>query len=187
MLDFSVAFDIIDQSILVHRHHTDVGFTDADLQYISSYLTVRTQKITLTNYCYAFATVHSVVPQGSVLGAIHFTMHIQPISAIIDSHSIIHHSLADVLQLQMFATLTIISELLHSRQSCIGYVKSLATTNILRHDEYKTELMLATSKSIRHLHSLPTSITICNAQIPFKHSVTNMGFELDWCLSVRLC
>ena len=40
LLDLSSAFDIIDHSILVHRQHTDYGFTDAVLQLISSYLPV---------------------------------------------------------------------------------------------------------------------------------------------------
>ena len=30
-----------------------------------------------------------------------------------------------------------------------------------------------------HLHCLPTSITIGNAQIPFEQSVKNLGFTLD--------
>ena len=30
-----------------------------------------------------------------------------------------------------------------------------------------------------HFHNLPTSITIGNAQIPFKQSVKNLGFTLD--------
>ena len=32
LLDFSSAFDTIDHPILVHRHHTDFGFTDTVLQ-----------------------------------------------------------------------------------------------------------------------------------------------------------
>ena len=39
--------------------------------------------------------------------------------------------------------------------------------------------MLVTSKRTRHLHNLPTSITIGNAQIPFKQSVKNLGFTLN--------
>ena len=86
-----------------HRLHTDFGFTDAVLQWFSSYLTDRTHYVSLSNHCYAFAPVHSGVPQGSVLGPILFTMYIKPLSAIIDSHSIIHHSFADDLQLHMSA------------------------------------------------------------------------------------
>ena len=39
--------------------------------------------------------------------------------------------------------------------------------------------MHVTSKRTKHLHYLSTSITIGNAQIPFKQSVTNLGFTLD--------
>ena len=94
----------------------------------------------------------------------------------IDSHSIIHHSFDDDLQLQMFAPPDRISELLHSMQSCISDVKAWATANMLKLNDSKTELMLVTSKRSKHLHNLPTSITIGNAQIPFKQSVKNLGF-----------
>ena len=86
LLDFSSAFDTIDHPILVHRLHTDFGFTDTVLQWPSSYLTNHTHYVSLTNHCSAFTHVHSGVPQGSVLGPIHFTMYVKPLSAIIDSH-----------------------------------------------------------------------------------------------------
>ena len=46
-------------------------------------------------------------------------------------------------------------------------------------NDNKTGLMLATSKRTKHLHKLPTSITIGNAQIPVNQSVKNLGFTLD--------
>ena len=113
LLDFSSAFDAIDHPILVHRLHTDFEFTDSVLQWFSSYLTDRTHYVLLSNHCSAFDPVHSCVPQVSVLGPIHFTMYVKPLSAIIDSHSIKHHSFADDLQLQMSAPHNGISELLH--------------------------------------------------------------------------
>ena len=103
LLDFSSAFDTIDHPILVHRLHTDLGVTDAVLQWFSSYLT--DHHVSPSNHCSAFAHVHSGVPQGSVLGPILFTMYIKPLSATTDSHSIIHHSSADDFQLQMSAPL----------------------------------------------------------------------------------
>ena len=107
------------------------------------------------------------------------------LSAIIDSHSIIHHSFADDLQLQMSAPPDRISELLHSMQSCICDVKAWATANMLKLNDNKTELMLVTSKRTKHLHSLPTSITIGNAQISFKESVKNLGYTLDCHLTMN--
>ena len=185
LLVFSSAFDTIDHPILVHRLHTDFGFTDAVLQWFSSYLTDRTHYVSLSIHCSAFTHVHSGVPHGSVLGPILFTLYIKPLSTIIDSLSIIHHSFADDLQLQMSAPPDRISELLHSMQSCISDVKAWATANILKLNDNKTELMLATSKRTKHLHYLPTSITIGNGQIPFKKSVKSLGFTLDCHLTMN--
>ena len=112
-------------------------------------------------------------------------MYIKPLSAIIDSHSIIHHSFADDLQLQMSAPPDRISKLLHSTQSCISDVKAWATANMLKLNDNMTELMLATSKRTKHLHNLPTSITIGNAQIPFKQCVNNLAFTSDCHLTMN--
>ena len=102
-----------------------------------------------------------------VLGPILFTIYIKPLYAIIDSCSIIHHLFADDLQLQMSDPPDGISELLHSIQSCICDFRAWATVNMLKLNDNKTELMLVTSKRSKHLHNLPSSITIGNAQIPF--------------------
>ena len=45
--------------------------------------------------------------------------------------------------------------------------------------------MLVTTKRTKHLHSLPTSITIGNTQITFKKSVKNLGFTLDCHLTMK--
>ena len=112
-------------------------------------------------------------------------MYIKPLSASIDSHSIIHHSLADDSQLQMSTLPDKISELLHSMQSCITDVKAWATANMLKLNDSKTELMLVTSKITRHLHTVPTSITTGIAQISIKQSVKNLGFILDCHLTMN--
>ena len=145
LLDFSSAFDTIDLSILVHHLHTEFGFTDTVLQWFSSYLTDRTHYISLSNHCSAFALVHSGVPKGAVLGPILFIMYTNPMSAIIDSHSIIHYSSAGNLRLQMSAPPDTMFELLYSMQSCISDAKVWATANMLKLND-KTELMLVTLK-----------------------------------------
>ena len=85
----------------------------------------------------------------------------------------------------MSATPDEICQLIHSTQSCIGDVKAWATANMLKLDDNKAELMLVTSKITKYLHKLPTSITIGNAQIPFIHSVKNLGFTLDCHLTMN--
>ena len=63
-------------------------------------------------------------------------------------------------------------------QSCISDVKAWVTANMLSLSGNKTELMRVTCKRTKHFHSLPTSVTIGNALIPFKQSVKNLGFTL---------
>ena len=87
------------------------------------------------------------------------------LSANIDSHSIMHLSFADDLQLQMSAPPDGISELLHSTQSCTCDAMAWANAKMLKHNENNTNLMLVTSKSNKQIHCMPTSITIGNAQL----------------------
>ena len=70
-------------------------------------------------------------------------------------------------------------------QSCISDVKAWTTANMFKLNDNKAKFMLVTSKRAKHLHSLPTSITIGNAQIPFKQSVKNLGFTLDGHLTMN--
>ena len=120
LLDFLSALDTIDHPNLEQRLHTDIGYTDFVLQWFSSYLTDRTHYVSLSNHCSAPA--HSGVPQRSVLVHNLFTMYIKPLSAIIDSHSIKHHSINDDLQIQMSEPPDRISEILHAVLTCISDV-----------------------------------------------------------------
>ena len=104
-------------------------------------------------------------------------MYISILSTIIDSHSIMHQSFADDLQLQMFAPPDK-EEQLQSSQSCMSDVKAWATEGMPKLND-NTKLLLVTSKRTRHLHYLPTPITIGNVQITFKQSLKNIGFTLD--------
>ena len=98
LLDFSSAFDTIDHTILVHRLHTDFGFTDTVLQWFSSYLTDRTHYVSLCNHCSDFAPVHSGVPQGSVLGPILLYYYINILSLCLP---LLTHTLSYIIHLLM--------------------------------------------------------------------------------------
>ena len=74
------------------------------------------------------------------------TMYIRPLSAIIDLHTIIHHSFVDDLQQLISAPPDEISELHHSMQSCISDDEAWATANMPKLNDNLTELMLVTSK-----------------------------------------
>ena len=48
-----------------------------------------------------------------------------------------------------------------------SHLRVMSTANMLKLSDNKTELMLVTSIRAMHLHSLPTTLTIGNARIPF--------------------
>ena len=70
-------------------------------------------------------------------------------------------------------------------QSCMSESNAWTTANMLKLNDNKTDLMLVTSKRTKHLHNLPTSITMSNAQVPFRQSVKNLGFTLDCHLTMK--
>ena len=70
-------------------------------------------------------------------------------------------------------------------KSCISDVKAWETAKMPKPNDIKTELMLVTSNRTKHLHTLPTSITIGNALIPFKQSAKNFCFTLDCHLTMN--
>ena len=184
LLDFSSALHTIDHPILVHRLHTDFGFTDTVLQWFSSYLAdVHTTSLYLiiALLLLLYTQVFLMVQFMALCFSPCILTHFPPLL----THIIIHHSFADDLQLQMSAPPERIYQLLHSMQSCIGDVKAWATASMLKLNDNKTELMLVTSKRNNHLHSLPTSITMGNAQVAFKQSVKNLGLTLDCHLTMN--
>ena len=185
MIDLSSVFVTIDNHILVHRLHTDIAFTDAVVQWFSSYLSHRTLYVSLSNHCSVFALVHTSVPQCSIFCPLSHSMYIKSLSAIIDSHSFTHHSFAVDIQLKMSTPPARISELLLSKQSCIGDIKTWAIANMPKLNDNKTELMLGTPKRTKYLHCLPTSITIGNSQIPIEQSVKNLLLTLDCHLTMN--
>ena len=56
---------------------------------------------------------------------------------------------------------------------------------MLKLNDDKTELMLVTAKRTMHLSNLPTSITIGNTYIHFKHSFKNLGSTFDCHLTMH--
>ena len=56
---------------------------------------------------------------------------------------------------------------------------------MLKLDDSKTELIPLTSMIAKHLHDLPTSVSIVNAQISFKQYETNFDPTLDCHLTMN--
>ena len=123
LLDLSAAFETADHTILLQRLEKVFGIQDTALHWFSSYLTNRTKTVTVNKCSSAQVTISCGVPKGSVLKPVLFVLYTAPLSDVMDSHSVLHHSFADDTQLQKSALPQQADELIQSMQQCIYDVK----------------------------------------------------------------
>ena len=146
MTDLSGAVDTIDDSILLSRHSYSSGMSHTVLAWFTSYLSDRTQTVSVNGSKFLPAPFHCGVPQGSVLGPILFDLYTQPLSKIIQNHYLCHHSFSDDDQLYMSANLSQLQEIIRASQSCLSDVHACIHNNKLQLNPGKTEIILITSK-----------------------------------------
>jgi len=90
---------LLDHGILLNQLHQTTGLTDTALNWFKSYLTDRTEYISLGSARSQQHTVTCGVPQGSVLGPILFIIYILPLGHVISPHGVSFHCFADDTQL----------------------------------------------------------------------------------------
>ena len=99
LLDLSAAFDTLDHLILLKRLDLTFGIKDLALSWFRSYPSDRYQYVIINGVTSEPSLLQYGVPQGSVLGPILFILYTQPLAAIINHHSLSHHSFSDDNQL----------------------------------------------------------------------------------------
>ena len=88
LLDLSAAFDTIDHKILLDRLENLYGISGTALSWFKSYLTGRTQMVTIDNNSSKPSILCFGVLQGSVLGPVLFILYTKPLSNLNERHSI---------------------------------------------------------------------------------------------------
>ena len=106
LLDLSAAFDTIDHNTILRRLETRFDVTGTTLNWLGSYLTNRTQAITvgdplLEGSRLAFVLLKSGIPQGSILGPILFTIYTAPMGDICRNNHVEFHLYADNTQIYL--------------------------------------------------------------------------------------
>ncbi|MEG7522735.1 MAG: reverse transcriptase domain-containing protein, partial [Chromatiales bacterium] len=143
LLDLSSAFDAIDHTILLNRLRKRYGIQSYALQWIASYLQDRKQRVVIGQTTSEHHTCNTGVPQVSVLGPALFSLYVQPVGDVIRRHGVKFHHYADNLQLMHTFALnsTSLFEAIKRLQACIMEIREWLTSNDLKVNDQKTELL----------------------------------------------
>ena len=178
LLDLSAAFDTIDHVTLLRRLNIHYGISGSALSWFKSYLLGRTLTVLVDGQTSTSVPLTFGVPQGSVLGPVLFTMYTEPLSTLIQSHSVSSQSFADDTQLYDSTSpdkaVTVISTI----ETCITDVKTWMVQNKLKLNDEKTEALLFKKKTTSFPADQPSSLRVGDSDISFVQSARNLGFTV---------
>ena len=161
-MDLSAAFDTIDHDILLSRLTEWFGIDGVVLQWVRSYLTGRSQLVKVNGVLSTPQLLLCVVPQGSVLGPLRFTMYTTPLSSIITAFGLKHHLYADDTQIYTSFVAEDITQSLIVVQNCMLAIQIWMNQNMLKLKPSKTGFMiignLTQRKKIAHIFPVETSV-----------------------------
>ena len=101
LLDLSAAFDTVDHQILLNRLCTEFGVSEKVLDWFASYLSNRSQKVTVDGVLSDPFGIDFGVPQGSCLGPVLFVIYSNKLFNIVNKQSPNVHAYSDDTQLYL--------------------------------------------------------------------------------------
>ena len=184
LLDLSAAFDTVDHQILLQLLEESIGVNSTALALLKSYLSDRSQTVTIDNIDSELANLVCGVPQGSVLGPLKFCMYTLPIGAILKAHGIDYHIYADDTQVYLCCNLDNVDESVNKIEGALADVRSWMIQNKLKINDQKTQFLVIKQQHLAK-HFQNTSINIGNSIIHQVTKAKNLGVILDQCLTMN--
>ncbi len=181
LLDLSAAFDTVDHAALLDRLTTRIGLEGTAREWVESYLSGRSQCVSIAGVKSPPQLLARGVPQGSVLGPIFFTIYTLPLGDIIRKYGMKFHLYADDTQLYMTFDSNILGDKessITTMESCISEIKSWMVKNKLKLNDGKTELLLLNAHKDR-TRDAGTTIKIGDDTIGTTSAAKNLGVLID--------
>jgi len=132
LLDLSAAFDCVDHNVLLSRLQSSFGPEGTVLAWIPSFLTDRTQHVSLGGLLSAEIALLFSVPQGSVLGPLLFLHYTAKVFDITASLCLTSQSYADDTQVYISAPVTETQPTSARLAECIKYLDRWMSQNGLK-------------------------------------------------------
>lgn len=176
LLDFSKAFDRIDHSILCRKLKTQFNFSSAACNLVYSYLSNRDMCVRIGDDLSDKQSIHSGVPQGSVLGPILFTFYINDITTVI-KHSR-PHQFADDLQIYKASKLDddSLSVAVSEINVDVSSILEWSFINRLDLNAEKSQAIVVYNSSINNVLK---PILLNGILIPYVDKVNNLGLIMN--------
>ena len=187
LLDLSAAFDTVNHQILLERLQNQFGIVGKAHKWIKSYLHNRCQKVMVEHFVSNEVRLTLNVPQGSILGPSEYSDFTEPVGRVIRSKSVSPHFYADDSQLYVHCNpkdQNSVQSAIHKIEDCCKEIKSWMTTNYLKLNDDKTEVLMVGTKSQLHKSNIHT-ILIGNTNIEVKDCVKNIGVYIDSELTMK--
>ena len=175
LLDLSAAFDTVDHTILISFLENHIGLKGTVLQMFHSYLSDRSQRISVNNALSDMAGLSYGVLQGSVLCSIEFCMYTLPLDAILRHHKLQYHIYADDTQIYCPFDFKSPETAMNTIINCVSDIRTWMISNKLKIND---DHYLITSPYMK----APAGMELSIGQSSIKPSTSgrNLGAMFDY-------
>ena len=173
-VDYSRAFDSISHYVLIQKLRKSYGIRGHFLQWISSFLTGRRQRVMFRGSSSEWTNVLSGVPQGSVLGPLLFNIYINDLQ--LHMHSSIYSYADDTFIFREIKSNVDISIL----QADLNTLNWWSDNNALQLNPCKCQVMCITRRKIKPVPSYNVNNTILDTTDSLRLLGVTVSSDLSW-------
>ena len=178
MFDLSAAFDTVDHAILLRRLEVSFGIRGVALNWFASYLSGRSQQVSVHGTLALSTFLEYGVSQRSVLGPVLFLMYTADLVSLVRTFGLFAHAYADDLQVYCHLSPGEEHVALQRFRSCSDSVSRWMSSIRLKLNPSKTELIWLHS-SRRNPGFIQNDIELFGNFITPVRVVRNLGVILD--------